>query len=111
LAEAVLTVGLYHGALQSRAHHTPRPILALNFYGMTIVLGITVANNGFIVGMNAQSWKDYKKHCGKAFSGNWTFREDESEDECDDMDIEDTPQMEFYPFTSAEPFTATGFPS
>jgi hypothetical protein len=45
----------------------------------------------------------------KAFSGNWTFQEDESEDECDNMDIEGTPQMEFYPFTSAEPFTATAF--
>ncbi|KAN0085592.1 hypothetical protein V8E54_002059 [Elaphomyces granulatus] len=64
LVKAALKVGLFNGQIQGKSNTTPRPVLALRFYGIPIVVAVTCADNGFVVGINPRTWRVYKKHHG-----------------------------------------------
>ena len=60
LAEAATTIGLF-GFLQGKKKtRVGRPVFGLNFYGKCFSVGVSVGTNGFVIGMNMTSCKDFK---------------------------------------------------
>jgi hypothetical protein len=60
LVQAATSVG-YFFEFQSRRHLTPRPIYGLYFYNQAVAVAVTVAENGYVVGLNRSSMRKMKK--------------------------------------------------
>ena len=58
LAEAATKVGISAALQNPEKEKTGRPIFLLCFYERFIAVGVTVASNGFIVGMNFRSFRE-----------------------------------------------------
>jgi hypothetical protein len=59
LVEAATTVGYYGGIQGSRAARSDRWIFGLSYCNIRLAVGITIATNGYIVGMNRHSLRDF----------------------------------------------------